>query len=164
MSVSYKTGLLPTGHPGPMGGMNVNTQRVEEITQVSKAQRWPYPYIFAALRDAGVAGYSVDVATRTTVYRGVDGSIWNEPCPAGWRRVETGVVSFDAAAVAQALRRHADEHTAYADFLVDIAAAGVTEYNVDMRSGTCAYRSGRPGEEHVESIPEPGPDPAATVS
>lgn len=142
----------------------MNTQRVEEITRVSKAQRWPYPRIFAALRDAGVAGYSVEVATRDTVYRGVDGSTWSEPCPPGWSRLETGAVPFDAAAVAHALRRHAAEHTAYEDFLVDIAAAGVTEYNVDMRTRTCTYRSGQPGEEHVESIPEPEPDSAATAS
>lgn len=124
---------------------------VLEIARVSKEERWPYPRIFAALREAGVARYTVRVHTRQTVYEGRGGTAVHEPVPADWSRPAVAE-AFDGAALRRALRHHAAEHTPYEAFLADAAAAGVRDYAVDMASATVTYTGSRPGETHVEHI------------
>lgn len=133
-----------------MPGMD--KRRVEEIFTQSKREKWPYPKIFDALKDAGVDYYETDVATHVIVYHG--GGEWvTEAPPAGFGQVSPNA-SFDAAAVKLAIQRNQHKLTNYTTFVREIAAAGVNRYRVDMAARTVAYRGSR-GNEYVEKVPQP---------
>jgi hypothetical protein len=50
--------------------LRLNKKRVEEIFTRSKQEKWAYPKIFDALKEAGVEYYETGVATHDIVYHG----------------------------------------------------------------------------------------------
>ena len=72
----------------------LNKKRVEEIFTKSKQEKWPYPKIFDALKDAGVEYYETEVATHGIIYHGLGDSI-SEPPPLGFTPLKVSA-DFDA--------------------------------------------------------------------
>jgi hypothetical protein len=81
-----------------------NKKRVEEIFTKSKQEKWPYPKIFDALKEAGVESYETDVATHDIVYHGSGDSV-PEPAPSGFSPLKTSA-HFDPAEVQLAIERN----------------------------------------------------------
>ena len=128
----------------------MDRQRVVQISERSKADKWPFPRTFEALKEAEVASYRFDVPTGETLFKASDGSTLVEPLP-GVSRV-TIAPALDGAAVAAAIQRHTIERTPFLEFRRDAALAGVQSWEVDMRSRTCTYY-GLDGGMHVEPVP-----------
>jgi len=125
--------------------------KIQEITKVSKAERWPFPKTFDALKNAEVDYYDVDLAAQQITYYG-GGKSFSEPAPTGQPLQISN--RFDKQAVQQVIQTHQKEKTSYQDFLKGIAQAGVKSYRVDMSKRTVAYRGSNPNEEHVEQVPQ----------
>jgi len=128
----------------------MDSERVREISERSKRERWPFPRTFEALKDAGVESYRFDVSTCETVFKGNQGAPVPEPL-AGADRVDISPVLV-AAAVSAAIKRHMMEKTPFLEFRADAAHAGVQAWEVDMRARTCTY-FGRDDNRHVEQVP-----------
>jgi uncharacterized protein YbcV (DUF1398 family) len=128
----------------------LNKKRVEEIFTRSKQEKWPYPKIFDALKDAGVECYETDVATHGIVYRGSGDSI-PEPPPPGFTPLKPSA-NFDAVEVKLAIERNKTKPD-YLVFLQEIARAGVVRYRVDMGERTVSYL-GWAGQAYVEKVPQ----------
>jgi uncharacterized protein YbcV (DUF1398 family) len=124
---------------------------VEEVATKSKQEKWPYPKIFNALKDAGVEYYETDVATHHLVYHG-SGDSFTEAPPPNFTPISPAA-TFDAAAVRQAIQRNQSKQTDYSQFLQEIAAAGVVKYRVDMSARTVSYL-GSASEQYVEKVPQ----------
>ncbi len=60
---------------------------------------------------------------------------------------------FEAEAVKKGLAHHQKHRTPFADFIKDMADAGVQYYEVNMHERKIDYTSGRAGESYVEAIP-----------
>ncbi len=60
---------------------------------------------------------------------------------------------FNSDEVLRGLQHHQKHLTPYADFLKDMAKAGVHYYIVDMVGRQVTYTSGRPEEAYTEAIP-----------
>jgi uncharacterized protein YbcV (DUF1398 family) len=132
----------------PMAGLN--KKRVEEVFTKSKQEKWPYPKIFDALKEAGVEFYETDVSTHGIVYHGSVGSI-PEPPPPGFTPLKPSA-RFDAAEVKLAIERNKIKPD-YLVFLEEIARAGVVRYRVDMGERTVSYLGGA-GQAYVEKVPQ----------
>jgi uncharacterized protein YbcV (DUF1398 family) len=130
------------------GGLNKN--RVEEIFKKSKLEKWPYPKIFDALKEAGVEYYETDVATHGIVYHGSGDSI-PEPPPPEFIPPKLSA-NFDASEVKLAIERNKIKPD-YLVFLEEIARGGVVRYRVDMGERTVSYL-GLAGQAYVEKVPE----------
>lgn len=129
----------------------MNIAKVEEISRVSKLEKWPYPRTFNSLKDAGVESYKTNVSNHELTYNG-DGKSWVEKAP----NAPTIDISktFDATAVAMVIQKHTTEKTSYETFLKGIATAGVVCYVVDMNKNEISYQGANPGESYVEKIPQ----------
>jgi uncharacterized protein YbcV (DUF1398 family) len=127
----------------------LNKKRVEEIFTRSKQEKWAYPKIFDALKDAGVEYYETNVATHDDVYHGWGDSI-PEPPPQEFIPLKPGA-SFDAAGVKLAIERN-KTNLDYMVFLKEIARAGVVRYRVDMSARDVTYL-GAAGQAYVEKVP-----------
>lgn len=128
----------------------LNKKHVEEIFTKSKQEKWPYPKIFDALKEAGVEYYETDVATHSIVYHGSGNSI-PEPTPPRFTALKPSA-SFDAAEVKLAIERNKIKPD-YLVFLQEIARAGVVRYRVDMGERTVSYLGGA-GQAYVEKVPQ----------
>ena len=124
---------------------------IEEIAEKSKAEKWPYPKIFNSLKDAGVEYYETSVSTHEIVYHG-SGESWTEPAPEGFVTLEVSP-TFDGAGVRDAILKNQRKETNYTEFLQGIAAAGCTQYRVDMNTREIAYM-GDNGEAYIEKVPD----------
>jgi uncharacterized protein YbcV (DUF1398 family) len=131
-----------------MAGMN--KKRVEEIFTKSKQEKWPYPKIFDALKDAGVEHYETEVATHGIAYHGSGDSI-SEPPPPGFSPLKVSA-HFDAAGVKLAIEQNKTEPD-YLAFLQEIARAGVVRYRVDMSARAVSYLGGA-GQAYAEPVPQ----------
>jgi uncharacterized protein YbcV (DUF1398 family) len=131
-----------------MAGMN--KKRVEEIFTKSKQEKWPYPKIFDALKDAGVEYYETEVATHGIVYHGSGDSI-HEPPPPGFTPLKVSA-GFDAAGVKFAIEQNKTKPD-YLAFLQEIARAGVGRYRVDMSARAVSYLGGA-SQAYVEPVPQ----------
>ncbi|OCT11273.1 hypothetical protein A8709_06245 [Paenibacillus pectinilyticus] len=129
----------------------MNVQEVKRISEVSKLERWPYPRTFQALIDAGVTSYRTEVADNFTVYMG-EGDRYEDMNSAMAEKSEIAD-EFHGDEVKSGLVHHQQHRTPYADFLKDMAKAGVHYYIVDMPGRMITYTSGRPGESYAEAIP-----------
>jgi uncharacterized protein YbcV (DUF1398 family) len=127
----------------------LNRKRVEEIFTMSKQEKWAYPKIFDALKDAGVEYYETEVATHDIVHHG-SGDAIPEPPPPEFTPFEPSA-SFDARGVQLAIERNKTEPD-YMVFLEDIARAGVVRYRVDMSARDVSY-FGAAGQAYVEKVP-----------
>ncbi len=130
----------------------MNVEDVKRITQQSKQEKWQYPKTFQALVEAGVTSYRTDIATNSTTYSG-NGVDYVEELLSLSKGLEVSTI-FHKDAVKQALEHHQKFNTPYANFLKDIAAAGVNYYLVDMVSRVIKYTSGRADEAYIQSIPK----------
>jgi uncharacterized protein YbcV (DUF1398 family) len=123
--------------------------RIEEVFTKSKQERWPYPKVFKALKEAGVEFYETDVATHNIMYLG-SGDTCAEPPPAGFVSLMPNP-QFEPTGVQLAIKRNQSQQTIYPVFLEEIARAGVRKYRVDMYAGTVTY-IGVAGQEYVEKV------------
>ena len=128
----------------------MNYQRVKEISEQSKREKWPTPTTFEMLKAAGITSYRFNVSAYETVFTGTDGTNFAEPA-AGVSRIDIAPV-LDVSAVVTAIRRHIKKRTAFLDFRGEAALAGVQYWNVDMKARTCTY-VGMDGSRHEENVP-----------
>ena len=126
----------------------LNRKRVEEIFTISKQEKWAYPRIFDALKDAGVEYYETDVATHGIVYHG-SGDAIPEPPPPEFTPLKPSA-SFDARGVKLAIERNKTKPD-YLVFLKEIARAGVVRNRVDMSARDVTYL-GAAGQAYVEKV------------
>lgn len=129
----------------------MNVLKVAEISRISKSEKWPYPKTFNALKDAGVESYKTQVTNYELTYSG-GGSKWIEPSISDHEGIPVAN-SFSASKVVKAIQKHTLEKTSYDCFLLDIAAAGVVFYIVDMEKREIRYQGTNPGESHIEKVP-----------
>jgi uncharacterized protein YbcV (DUF1398 family) len=128
----------------------LNKKRVEGIFTKSKQEKWPYPKIFDALKNAGVEYYETEVATHGIVYHGLGASI-HEPPPPEFTPLKVSA-NFDAVGVKLAIERNKTKPD-YLVFLQEIARAGVVRYRVDMNARAVSYLGGA-GQAYVEPVPQ----------
>jgi len=125
---------------------------IESIDRDALAHKWSFPKKFQALADAGVESYSVRFIDEfDRVYRGNFG-VWHEPVPIGYAPcVLSDEFSTDGikAAIMRSMRGQID----YIQFLVEIAAAGVSHYKVDMNKRTVTYFNEDETCFHEEKVP-----------
>jgi len=124
--------------------------KIEEIVEKSKAEKWPYPKMFNALKAAGVEYYETSVSTHEIVYHG-SGEAWTEPAPEGFGTLQVSP-AFNGAGVKDAILQNQRKETDYTGFLHGIAAAGCTHYRVDMNTREIAYMGH--GEAYIEKVPD----------
>ncbi|WP_187355175.1 DUF1398 family protein [Paenibacillus tengchongensis] len=129
----------------------MNIEEVKRISEVSKRERWPYPKTFQALLAAGVVSYRTSIADNGTVFSGKGGEYEERNDDAAANLEVAG--NYQAEAVKRGLAHHQEHRTPFADFLKDMAAAGVQFYEVDLLKRTIDYTSGRPGESVIETVP-----------
>jgi uncharacterized protein YbcV (DUF1398 family) len=125
-------------------------KNIEAVLAQAAREKWTYPRMFDALKEAGVSHYDVTVATHAIRYFGQGGS-WQPPVPEGWVALPVGE-TLDKPAFLAALRRTQTGQTDYSTFLREIAAAGCSHYRVDMPARTVTYTS-----DHGDSVVEPVP-------
>jgi uncharacterized protein YbcV (DUF1398 family) len=124
-------------------------EKILEIIQTSREEKWPYPRVFEALKHAGVESYEVNVATHEVVYHGHNQNMIEKST--GNEGLLTVAPHFSLSNLQQAiLRNQKDAH--YPRFLQDIAAAGVACYEVNMKQRKVIY-SGKNKEQYAEAIP-----------
>ena len=125
---------------------------VKSVLRRSAEGKWAYPNIFNALKNAGVERYETNVLTHEIKYVG-DGSSFVETAPPGFKPLQGGA-EFNVSALKLAIARSQAREITYAEFLAEIAAAGVPFYRVDMGPRTVTYH-GANREKHVEKVPLP---------
>lgn len=126
-------------------------KRVAHIAKQGKAESWPYPKVFHALKEAGVISHEVSVEDFRSIYS--DGSHeWPEPVPEEFQPLKIAS-QFSEEAVQEALKRRINHETTYVEFLGNIAAAGVVSYKVDMESQTVTYKDRDGKDSFVQNIP-----------
>src|SRR5579862_2955672 len=108
-----------------------------------------YPDLAAKLINAGVQSYTVDVASGTTVYRLMDGSVHfntntNEP--------RVIAKKFDEALTIQTIRDNQQGKTDYPGFMNGIADAGVRFYEASLNPNKKIIYIGS-GGFYEEAIP-----------
>lgn len=108
-----------------------------------------YPQLFDALRDNGVQYYQVKVSSHTIEYFGDNEHVVHEG-PVGFN-AEVG--QFNELGVIQAIRRSQRRETDYPTFLKEIAAAGISNYRVDMNERTVSYFGQDPAHKYIEKVP-----------
>lgn len=128
----------------------LSLDEIEQIRNMAAKEKWGFPRIFAALKAAGVTGYQVDVATHATTFECDTGETILEQAQ-GHRL--TVVDTFIAEQVRAAIEQHQRQATSYEQFLVDIAAAGVASYQVNMQQRTISYYAQNHLAQYVEKIP-----------
>ncbi len=108
-----------------------------------------YPQLFDALKNNGVSYYHVNVSCHQIEYVGDNDHVVHEG-PAGFN-VEVG--AFNEHSVIQAIRRSQRRETDYPTFLKEIAAAGISNYRVDMTERTVSYFGQDPAQKYIEKVP-----------
>jgi uncharacterized protein YbcV (DUF1398 family) len=128
---------------------------IESIEKRAADEKWTYPTLFDALRDAGVERYEVNVPRHETRFVGGKTS-FTLGAPAGFTPLAVGT-GFDLAAIKNTLGRVQRGEIDYIAFLAGIAAAGVAFYRVDMKPRTVTYHGPTPKNKLVESVPPSTP-------
>lgn len=129
----------------------ISEQEIKDIHQKSRDQKWSYPQLFNALKEAGVERYETNVLTHEITYVG-GGLTIKFPPPAEFQTLTLGS-QFDEPLLKKALKRVQAGETNFAEFLAEIAAAGVPYYRVDMRPRTVTYHGQRRIDKLVEMVP-----------
>ena len=127
-------------------------KRVAQIAKQGKAESWPYPKIFSALKEAGVTSQEVGVENFRSIYKNGDQE-WIEPIPDDFSTLQSAE-KCDKTSVEQALLRRINHETSYVEFLGAIAAAGVVSYKVDMSTHTVTYRDRNEQGFYVQNVPD----------
>lgn len=126
-------------------------ESIQEVYKRAAEEKWSYPELFNALRDAGVERYEVNVLTYQITYVG-GGTSLPHPTPAGFKTLAVGP-SFDLAGIKKAIERSQKKEITYPEFLAEIAAAGVPYYRVDMKPRTVTYHGSNRKDKLVEKVP-----------
>jgi hypothetical protein len=107
--------------------------QLDSILKQATENKWSYPKKFEFFKNAGVISHSVYfIDTFDSVYKGSFGH-WNEPTPANYVACTLSDI-FSADSIKSAMKEHGQGKRTYVQFLMDIAAAGVSHYIVDMHS------------------------------
>ena len=130
---------------------------MHEIAQIltkAKAQRWPYPKTFQALKNIGVESYVVSLLEGIdAIYQGSFG-VWIEAVPSDYISQGFDVDgSFYPSEIQAAILKHVQKKTSYLEFLRDIAASGVASYIVDMQAATVTYFNIDKTQSYQEIVP-----------
>ena len=128
-----------------------NPEKIKEIAKVSKAEKWPFPKILTAWKEAGVEEYAVDLSRGTITYYSNGSELTDGDVPALKNLPDCG--RFDPNALKEAIHVHQVKRTSYTEVIQEIVKAGVAHYRVDVIARTCTYFGKNPGEEHVETFP-----------
>lgn len=124
---------------------------IQALQRRAIEKKWPYPYLFNALKALGVERYEVDVPTHETRFVG-GGATLVQKAPDGWTPL-VPAKAYDLDALKAALGRVQAGETTYGQFLAEIAAAGIGFYRVDMRPRTVTYHGPKP-YKLVEPVPD----------
>ncbi len=127
----------------------MNQKKIEEMFRVSRAEKWPYPKIFHALKELGVLSYEVKVPLHQITYYSSK-SHFQEPMPSGFKPLPVG--KYNLVLFKEALKDVQSMRIDYETFLKKIASAGITFYRVEMASNTITYFGVHPGEEYQEKV------------
>jgi uncharacterized protein YbcV (DUF1398 family) len=122
---------------------------IAECKDLSRQGKITFPEVVRRLSEAGVERYHVDLTRDETTYYLAAGESHVHALhgPAG----EVGG-SFDAAAVAQAVRASQRGEIIHPEFLARIRAAGCVGYFAQLAGRKVQY-IGRTGDIHVEPFP-----------
>lgn len=129
----------------------MNNNNIDNILKEAKQNTWPYPKTFEELKKSGVKLYTVNLDNYKAVYTGTFG-VWNEPIPDGVEKY-TISGSFSKEGIRDAIIRHAQKETTFAEFLNDIANCGVSHYKVDMDKRLVTYYSKDESNKYAEEVP-----------
>jgi uncharacterized protein YbcV (DUF1398 family) len=124
---------------------------LENILKQAKENQWPYPKTFAALKMAGVISYEITLGNCGGTYYGMFG-VWKEPPPKDCQPLAI-VELFSQEAAKEALARHQQSQTNYTEWLVEMAAAGVSHYRVNIEERTVTYYDKGELNSLVEGVP-----------
>jgi len=122
---------------------------VEGCTKLSEGATGKFPEIVSRLTKAGVERYHADLWRGEKTYYLPNGQSHVTKAPLA--KASFGD-TFDAAAVAAAIRASQADTIDYSEFLTRIAAAGCTEYVVSI-TGRRALYLGRRADCYVEYFP-----------
>lgn len=128
----------------------MDLKTIEKIGKQADAEKWSYPQLFDALKNAGIVSYETNVPEYMVIYKTATDEI-DAPIPKDWETL-TVAPSLDEASVKEAIAQSGRREITYPEFLAEIATAGVTDYHVDMESRTITY-NGADGKSLVESVP-----------
>jgi uncharacterized protein YbcV (DUF1398 family) len=128
--------------------MDLNT--IKQLDEQAQAEKWTYPQLFDALKEAGVTSYETNVPEFEIVYQTADDEI-HTPIPKDWESL-TVAPELDEAAVKAAIAQAGRGDISYPEFLAEIATSGVAHYRVDMDARTVTY-NGADGKALVEAVP-----------
>lgn len=130
----------------------MNKNLVEQISKVSKVEKWPYPKTFKSLKDAGVLSYQVDTSTYLTIFYGKN-ELFEICAPQDFKCLNIAK-DYNIVLIKSAIQNSQKGLIDYPQFLKEIAQAGVSHYLVEMPLNKITYFGARPGEEYIESIPD----------
>lgn len=106
-----------------------------------------FPYLAAALREAGIGRCHVVVPSNAFVYFTNDGPVLMQHEPIA--RGAADLAPFDEPAVVAALRSDQAGASTFPEFMAAAWAAGVLTYDVDLAASTCTYH-GADGASYLE--------------
>lgn len=114
-----------------------------------KAAGQPYSYYARCLQEIGVLYYEVDVAKKSREIHSATGDYITIPGEYPWLKCAP---RYNESALKTALKKTQDGKTDYADFLQEIAAAGIHRYIADLENGTITYIGWDPDDRYIEAI------------
>jgi uncharacterized protein YbcV (DUF1398 family) len=126
-------------------------KRIDEISTISKAEKWAFPRTLSALKEAGVEYYDVELSSREIIYYGSGESMRESELNAFQDLPTIGL--FDLSALKAAIHKHQVERTPYAEVMKEVVRAGIARYRVDVLKRTCSYFGKQTGELYVEAFP-----------
>jgi uncharacterized protein YbcV (DUF1398 family) len=125
---------------------------ITEILNESKKTNRPYPETFKALADAGVSYYRVQFGNGFVgTYIGTFGVI-KEKDLEGFQPLSPAL-QFSKELLINAIRRTQQQKTSYIEFVGELAAAGITHYEVDMRNRSVTYYDRDENHSYQELVP-----------
>lgn len=123
-------------------------QDIRAAKRRASSGRFRYPAYASLLANAGVASYTVDVATRKTEYFGSKGERHGEA--GGTARVVAA--AWDGTALHEAIRASQRGELEYPAFMDRLAAAGIASYEARVRDRVVVYEGH--GQTFTEAIPQ----------
>lgn len=124
----------------------MDLQVIEECTALSLAERITFPEVVLKLAEAGVERYIADLTSRRKYSYGRGGETYTDALPFNGPEIPA---RFDAAAVADTIKRVQQGRIQYREFLRDIMKAGCSHYEVFITGRQVIY-FGRDGSQHIE--------------
>ncbi len=127
--------------------------KIEAIVEESKRDNWPYPKRFAMLKNNGVLTQKVSfIDSFDSLYEG-DNDTWQESTfPEYFSPVLSD--TFSQEGIKTAIAERAQGKITYIEFLVALAAQGVSHYKADMKNNTVTYFNENEDEFFVQLVPE----------